>query len=170
MYDQPKDLIDALQAAPATLAGVLHGVSQQQAAAARGGDEGWSVTGVRCHLRDAEERALERLLAMRDQDDPFLAGYDQDAWAVSAPTRRRTCARSSMHSRAIEQRIWWRWPPWTSWSGTGRAATRSRGVSPSRPTRSIAGPTTRPTARRWPDNSARERGLIADSNPLGGQA
>ena len=57
MDDQPKDLIDALQATPATVAGVL------------------------CHLRDSEERAHERLLAMRDQDDPFLAEYDQDAWA-----------------------------------------------------------------------------------------
>ena len=57
MDDQPKDLIDALQATPATVDGVL------------------------CHLRDAEERAHERLLAMRGQDDPFLAEYDQDAWA-----------------------------------------------------------------------------------------
>jgi len=81
MYDQPKDVIDALQATPAILAGLLRGVSQDQATAARGGDEGWSVVGVLCHLRDAEERALERMLAMRDQDDPFLAGYDQDAWA-----------------------------------------------------------------------------------------
>ena len=36
---------------------------------------------VVCHLRDAEERALERMRAMRDVDDPPLAGYDQDAWA-----------------------------------------------------------------------------------------
>lgn len=81
MYDQPKDLIDALQATPTILAGLLRGVSQEQAGAARGGDEGWSVVEVLCHLRDAEERALERMLAMRDQDDPFLAGYDQDQWA-----------------------------------------------------------------------------------------
>jgi len=81
MYDQPKDLIDALQATPAILAGLLRRASQEQARAARGGDEGWSVVEVLCHLRDAEERALERMLAMRDQDDPFLAGYDQEQWA-----------------------------------------------------------------------------------------
>ena len=76
MYDQPKDLIDALQATSAILAGLLRGVIQEQAMAVRGGDEGWSVVGVLCHLRDAEERAQGRLLAMRDQDDSSLAGYD----------------------------------------------------------------------------------------------
>jgi hypothetical protein len=39
------------------------------------------VVEVICHLRDAEERGLERTLAMRDAGDPFLPGYDQDAWA-----------------------------------------------------------------------------------------
>ena len=81
MYNHAKELIDALQATPAILDGLLRGVTQAQAQAARGGDEGWSVVAVVCHLRDVEERALERLLAMRDQDDPFLAGYDQDRWA-----------------------------------------------------------------------------------------
>lgn len=81
MYDTAKDLLDAYGAAPTVLQELLRDVSQQQAQAARGGDEGWSVVEVVCHLRDAEERALERTQLMRDQDDPFLAGYDQEQWA-----------------------------------------------------------------------------------------
>ncbi len=60
MYDVPKDLIEALQAAPAVLHGLLSGHTEQQARNARGGDEGWSVVEVVCHLRDVEERAVER--------------------------------------------------------------------------------------------------------------
>ena len=81
MYDEAKDLIAALASTPETLGGLLQGVSQEQAQAARGGDEGWSVVEVTCHLRDAEERALERMRTLRDQDDPLIAGYDQEAWA-----------------------------------------------------------------------------------------
>jgi hypothetical protein len=81
MYDTTKDLLDALRATPDTLEGLLRGVTQEQAQAARGGDEGWSIVEVLCHLRDAEERTLARTIAMRDEDDPFLAGYDQEAWA-----------------------------------------------------------------------------------------
>ena len=81
MYDIPKDLLDALRAGPQALDGVLRGCTQEQAQAARGGDEDWSVVQVVCHLRDAEERALERTRAMRDEADPFLPGYDQEQWA-----------------------------------------------------------------------------------------
>ena len=81
MYDTPKDLLDALRATPTVLEALLRDCTQEQAQRARGGDEGWSVVEVICHLRDAEERALERMRAMRDQVDPFLPGYDQEQWA-----------------------------------------------------------------------------------------
>ena len=81
MYDIPKDLLDAFRSAPAVLEALLARYTQEQAQAARGGDENWSVVEVVCHLRDAEERALQRMRMMRDEDDPFLAGYDQEAWA-----------------------------------------------------------------------------------------
>ena len=48
---------------------------------AKGGDEGWSVVEVLCHLRDAEEIALERMRAIRDGDNPPIAAYDQDTLA-----------------------------------------------------------------------------------------
>ncbi|MDQ3705446.1 MAG: DinB family protein [Chloroflexota bacterium] len=81
MYNLQKDLLDAFKSTSDTLRFLLREVTQEQAAAARGGDENWSVVEVMCHLRDAEERALERLRAMRDETNPFLPGYDQEAWA-----------------------------------------------------------------------------------------
>ncbi|MDQ3930747.1 MAG: DinB family protein [Chloroflexota bacterium] len=82
MYNLQKDLLDAFKATSDTLRFLLRGVTQEQAASARGGDENWSVVEVMCHLRDAEERAVERMRAMRDEANPFLAAYDQEAWAV----------------------------------------------------------------------------------------
>ena len=81
MYDLHHDLLDALNATPETLTGLLAGVSQAQAQSARGGDENWSVVEVVCHLREAEEISLQRTIAMRDQDVPQIIGYDQEAYA-----------------------------------------------------------------------------------------
>jgi hypothetical protein len=92
MYDTQKDLLDGFRSAPDIFKSLLEGVSQEQAQAARGGDEDWSIVEVVCHLRDAEERALERMRAMRDQDEPFLPGYDQEAWA-----RERNYAAQDVH-------------------------------------------------------------------------
>jgi hypothetical protein len=66
MYDTAKDLLDAFRATPDILEGLLEGCTEEQARAARGGDEGWSIVEVMCHLRDAEERALERMRTIRD--------------------------------------------------------------------------------------------------------
>lgn len=74
-------LLDTFRSTPDILNGLLRNVSQEQAAAARGGDENWSVVQVLCHLRDAEERNLERIRLMRNQDNPVLEGYDQEQWA-----------------------------------------------------------------------------------------
>lgn len=82
MYDTTHDLADALAAGPDALDGLLAGVDGDLARRAKGGDEGWSIVEVVCHLRDAEERAVERVRAMRDEDTPPLGAYDQDAWAI----------------------------------------------------------------------------------------
>ena len=81
MYDLHHDLLDALKATPETLTGLLSGVSQAQASSAKGGDENWSVVEVVCHLRDAEEISLQRMQAMRDQENPPITAYDQEALA-----------------------------------------------------------------------------------------
>ncbi len=80
MYDSRQDLLDALHAAPDILAAVLAGDPAAPVPAAPGGPPAWSVREVVCHLRDATERALERMRLMRDREDPVLEGYDQDAW------------------------------------------------------------------------------------------
>lgn len=93
MYNLPQDLIDALKATPETLTALLAGVSQSQAISATGGDEGWSVVEVICHLRDAEEISLKRMQAMRDQDNPSITGYDQEALA-----RERSYRGQDLHA------------------------------------------------------------------------
>jgi uncharacterized damage-inducible protein DinB len=80
MYDPRQDLLAILQAGPALLTGLLQDCTQEQAQSARDGEEGWSILEIVCHLRDAEERGLERLRLMRDQDDPLLEAYDQESW------------------------------------------------------------------------------------------
>jgi hypothetical protein len=82
MYDTVTDLTGALAAGPDALEAALAGVDDDLARRARGGDEGWSVVEVVCHLRDAEERAAERMRSIRDDDEPHIAAYDQDAWAI----------------------------------------------------------------------------------------
>jgi len=82
VYNTHRDLVDALAASPDTFTALMEDVDDALARRARGGDEGWSVVEVLCHVRDAEGRTVERAEAMRDTDDPSLAAYDQDAWAV----------------------------------------------------------------------------------------
>ncbi len=81
MKNQHLELIEALNATPETLKGLLSRVTVEQARSAKGGDEDWSVVEVICHLRDAEEITLGRVKTIRDQDCPKIAGYDQLALA-----------------------------------------------------------------------------------------
>lgn len=78
MDDIHKDLVDALGAAPLVFEALLQGCTHDQAT--RGSNEGWSVIEIVCHLRDAEECALERMRSMRDEADPFIPAYDQEQW------------------------------------------------------------------------------------------
>lgn len=81
MQDQHHELIDALNATPETLKGLLNQVTLEQTRSAKGGDENWSVVEVICHLRDAEEISLGRVQTIRDQDHPKIPTYDQEALA-----------------------------------------------------------------------------------------
>jgi hypothetical protein len=82
MYNTTRDLLDALRVTPDTLTGLLVGITQEQAQKARGGDEGWSVIEVLCHLRDAEEYGLQRDILMRDHDNPAILPWDQEKLAL----------------------------------------------------------------------------------------
>jgi hypothetical protein len=95
MYDLHRDLIDAFKAMPETLTALLDGVSEAQARSAKGGDENWSVLEVVCHLRDAAQIGLQRMEAMRDQENPRISGYDQEALAAFIAARGRHVAALS---------------------------------------------------------------------------
>ncbi len=81
MQDNNSTMVDALRAMPIVLEALLRDCSQEQAQATRGGDENWSIIEIICHLRDNEERVLERMRMMRDQPDPIIVSYDQEQWA-----------------------------------------------------------------------------------------
>jgi len=70
MYNAAQELVATLTATPDVPRALPRGVSAERARAARGGDEDWSVAEVVCHLRDAEERAIERMRALRDEETP----------------------------------------------------------------------------------------------------
>lgn len=73
-----EELIDSLRKTPVLLTALLAGVDDELAHM-RPAEEEWSTVEVIGHLIDAEERALERIdLVLRD-DNPTLAGYDQNA-------------------------------------------------------------------------------------------
>jgi hypothetical protein len=82
MYNSTQDLLDALRVTSDTLTGLLAGVTQEQAQKAKGGDEGWSVVEVICHLRDAEEYGLQRDTLMRDRENPDILPWDQEKLAL----------------------------------------------------------------------------------------
>jgi hypothetical protein len=82
MYDSEHDMLDAFKAMPATLAFLLEGISQEQALSAKGGDEGWSIVEVVCHLRDAEGFALQRDAMMLEKDNPDIIPFDQAQLAI----------------------------------------------------------------------------------------
>lgn len=92
MYNTAQEIVDAQRAALEIYPTLLANCTEERARAARGGDEGWSVVEVMCHMRDAEEIALSRMQAMRDNDNPAIAGYDQDELAND-----RNYAASTLH-------------------------------------------------------------------------
>ncbi len=82
MYNVPQDVLDAYEKLPDILTGLLRDFPEDVLRNAGGGDENWSVLEVLCHLRDAEQFALARNRAMRDQVDPPLPPYDQEQLAI----------------------------------------------------------------------------------------
>ncbi len=92
MYNTAQEIVDAHRATLEIYPALLADCTEEQARAARGGDEGWSIVEVMCHMRDAEGIALMRMRTMRDNDNPTIAGYDQDTLAIE-----RDYAGSNLH-------------------------------------------------------------------------
>jgi hypothetical protein len=83
MYDTPQDLLDALRSTPFILNALLNDFASRPVRTGPPDRLEWSPVEIICHLRDAEESALERMRLMRDQEHPFLAAYDQEEWVMT---------------------------------------------------------------------------------------
>ena len=71
------DELAALGATPIVLRSLLAEGRESRPA----GDEDWTAKEVVAHLRDCEEFRLLRCRRMRDEDEPYLAAFDQEALA-----------------------------------------------------------------------------------------
>ena len=81
MYDERAELLDVYRSTPVVLRALLRGIDRDQARA-RPAADGWSIVEVVAHLGDTDERALDRVRRMVQEDDPLLPGYDEAALAV----------------------------------------------------------------------------------------
>lgn len=72
----PERFIRSLRRTPVLLDTVLCGVTQERAAVATDGPDGWSVIHIVCHLRDFEEIFFERARRIAAEDRPELALVD----------------------------------------------------------------------------------------------
>jgi DinB superfamily len=71
------DELAALTATPVILRSLLAEGRESRPA----GDEDWTAAEVVAHLRDAEEFRLLRCRRMRDENEPFIAAFDQEQLA-----------------------------------------------------------------------------------------
>jgi hypothetical protein len=71
------DELAAMAATPVVLRGLLAARQVSRPS----GDEGWTAGEVVAHLRDCEEFRLARCRRMRDETEPFLEAFDQEALA-----------------------------------------------------------------------------------------
>ncbi len=84
MYNSQRELIDALDATPQILRNLVHNLSTEQARSAHAdsdSDEAWSIVEIVCHLRDTEEVMSRRMVLLRDEENPRITGFDQEALA-----------------------------------------------------------------------------------------
>lgn len=82
MYNTKQDLIDAMGATPDILAELLSGLLAKPGGLPPVPPGEWSPVEIVCHLRNTQERALDRMRLMRDGKNAVIEGYDQTAWAV----------------------------------------------------------------------------------------
>lgn len=99
----PDRFLRALQQTPVILNGILHGVTQEQAATLRdpnpsaSGGAGWTTTEVVCHLRDFETIFYERALLLLKEDRPEIPTFDADQLAVEGDYNNQNM-RNALHA------------------------------------------------------------------------
>lgn len=82
MFDTHAELIATQRATPAILRAITRDLPAEMARVGGADEDAWSAVEVVCHLRDAEEVALERVRRMRDEDTPLLPDYDPEVLAA----------------------------------------------------------------------------------------
>ena len=98
------DIIAALDSTPPVLQRLVQGLSDEQLRA--GHDAGtWSINEVVVHLRDADEKSLERFEKMAREDRPFLAAYDQESLARERDYQHADAAAALADFTAIRGRM-----------------------------------------------------------------
>ena len=81
MIDTREESVKTLRAAP-TIAQALASGINDAALRRRPTPDAWAAVEVVAHMADTDERALERIRRMRDEDEPILPAFDQEALAV----------------------------------------------------------------------------------------
>jgi hypothetical protein len=82
-----RELLDIYRATPDTLQALLCQVPEDEVRVGGSDEDAWSVVEIVCHLRDTEERALERVRRMLNEDHPAIPAYDQAALAEESGYR-----------------------------------------------------------------------------------
>lgn len=81
MIDTRAECIKALRAVPPIVRVFARGMDDA-ALRRRPALGAWAAIEVVAHMADTDERALERIRRMRDEDEPCLPAFDQEALAV----------------------------------------------------------------------------------------
>ena len=102
MYDTKRDIVDALASTPETLTRLVGDLATTTELPSTN-HSGWTLLEIVCHLRDAEERALERTRLMRDTDGPKITSYDPALWAVERDYTSQDLATAVSGFRSLRE-------------------------------------------------------------------
>jgi hypothetical protein len=81
MIDERHELLKTLRFTPLVVERLLRGLGADEVRA-RPAENEWAIIEVVAHLGDTDERTLERLRRVLEEDEPMLEPYDQAALAV----------------------------------------------------------------------------------------
>jgi hypothetical protein len=81
MIDERHELLKTLRSTPLVVERLLRGLRDDEVRA-RPSEGEWAIIEVVAHLGDTDERTLDRIRRMLDEDEPMLEPYDQAALAI----------------------------------------------------------------------------------------